>query len=124
MATKQSFGDFFKELRLRQGQTLREFCSANNFNPGNISKLERGILPPPQSDEKLAEYALALGIKKASSDWFEFFDLAAAGAGTIPSDIRENSEIVHRLPAFFRTLRDKKLSVEKLDALIKRIKVS
>lgn len=47
MKTKPLFGDFFKEKRIQKGFTLRGFCKAHGLDPGNISKLERGMLPPP-----------------------------------------------------------------------------
>ena len=46
-----TFGELFKKLRLRLGMTLRKFCEENDFDPGNISKLERGLLPAPQSEK-------------------------------------------------------------------------
>lgn len=119
-----NFGNLFKELRLRLGLTLRDFCLQNKFDPGNISKLERGIFPPPQNDEKLEEYAKALKLREGSEEWIEFFDRAAADTGRLPTDIHDDASIMHRLPAFFRTIRDKKLSAEQLDLLIKRIKDS
>jgi transcriptional regulator with XRE-family HTH domain len=51
------FGAFFKEMRIGQEMTLRHFCERHGYDPGNISKLERGLLPPPQSEAKLTEYA-------------------------------------------------------------------
>ena len=116
------FGEFFQDLRIRQGKTLRKFCADNGFDPGNISKLERGVLPPPQSKDKLAAYAGALGLKEGGDEWYEFFDLAAAEAGTMPADLVRDAGIASRLPVFFRTLRDKKLSGKQLDELIEKIK--
>ncbi len=43
------FGEYFKKKRLEIGKTLRQFCLENGLDPGNISKIERGILRPPQS---------------------------------------------------------------------------
>lgn len=117
-----SFGEYFKRLRVMQGATLRDFCIEKGFDAGNISKLERGLLPPPQNEGKLAEYAAALGIRRGSTEWYEFFDLAAADSGIVPQDLLSDSRVVSRLPAFFRTLRNKKLTAEKLDALIERLR--
>lgn len=119
-----SFGEYFKSLRLKRGLTLRDFCLQNGFDPGNISKLERGIFAPPQSDEKLRDYAKALGLREGGAEWIEFFDLAAAEGGRLPEDIRKDSSVIERLPAFFRTLRDKKLPGEALDKLIEKLKHS
>ena len=87
MTGRGKFGEFFKERRLELGLTLREFCRVNGFDPGNISKLERGILPPPHGEELRIRYAEALGIEKGSDDWLKFFDYAAAGTGQVPEDI-------------------------------------
>lgn len=115
------FGEFFKDKRAALGMTLRQFCLENGLDPGNVSKLERGLFPPPQH-EKLVEYAKLLDIKEGSDDWYRFFDLAAAEAGKIPQDILNDQEVVDKLPILFRTLRGKKVSDEKLNKLIRKIK--
>ena len=117
-----SFGDFFKEMRIRKGISLREFCLKHGLDPGNMSKIERGVLCPPQDMQKLKEYARYLGIKKGTSDWHKFVDLASAGAGRIPQDILSDKESVARLPVLFRTLRNKKLTKENLKELVEKLK--
>jgi len=78
------FGDYFKKKRLKIGKTLRQFCLEKGLDPGNVSKIERGILSPPQSREKLAHYAKCLGIVEGSDEWLEFFEIARTDAGRIP----------------------------------------
>ena len=121
---ERTFGSFFKELRAKRGLTLRMFCQRYKIDPGNTSKLERGLLPAPQSEKKLTEYAKALGLRKGSDDWYTFFDLAAADRGKIPSDVMEDEELVEKLPILFRTLRGQKVSKEKLNKLIDKIRSS
>jgi len=116
-----SFGEFFKSKRIALSKTLRQFCLESNLDPGNVSKLERGFLPPPQHD-KLIEYANLLKLKKGTDDWYKFFDLAAAENGKIPKDIMNDEEVVKELPVLFRTLRGEKISEEKLEKLIRKIK--
>ncbi|MBM3284723.1 MAG: helix-turn-helix transcriptional regulator, partial [Candidatus Aminicenantes bacterium] len=120
--SKSLFGEFFKNKRIEKGWTLRKFCELNGFDPGNISKIERGMLPPPTSGEKLERYALSLGLKRGSNDWLEFFDLAAASKGKIPADFLDDSDLVKKLPLIFRTIRGKKVSSKKLDDLIETIR--
>lgn len=120
--TWENFGQFFKELRIRQGITLREFCLKHDFDPGNISKLERGMLAPPQDVQKLRSYAKSLGVKEGSEEWHIFVDLACADAGRIPQDIMSDRQMVSKLPVLFRTLRGKKLSKEVLKELIEKLK--
>ena len=114
-----AFGAYFRELRARLNLTLRQFCIANGYDAGNISKLERGRLPAPSSDEKLRGYARALKVKKGTEEWNTFFDLAAVSRRQIPEDIMKDEELVQRLPRLFRTLRGQNAQ---LDALIKKIR--
>jgi len=79
-------------------------------------------MPPPTSHKKLEAYALALGIKEASDDWYNFFDNAAASSGNIPSYMMSDAELVKKLPLVFRTLRGEKISPEKLDELAELIR--
>ncbi len=118
----KSFGSVFKDCRVSTGLTLRAFCNRHKLDPGNLSKLERGILPPPESDSKIEEYAAMLGLKRGSSAWYEFFDLAAAERGRIPADLLSDDEVLGKLPVLFRTLRGAKISDRHLDQLIERIR--
>lgn len=122
MAIKGSFGDYFKNKRIEKGYTLREFCKKFGLDPGNMSKIERGLLPAPASKEKLEELASYLGLKKGSEEYLEFFDLAAAARGELPKDILSDDEIVRALPLIYRTIRGKKVSKKILDELIETIR--
>lgn len=119
---RNAFGAFFKELRIARKMTLRQFCEVHGYDPGNISKLERGLLPPPESEAKLADFARALRIRRGSDAWYQFFDLARAARGKLPPEILRQRDVVARLPLLFRTLRGQKVSAEKLDELIAMIR--
>jgi transcriptional regulator with XRE-family HTH domain len=116
------FGEFFKKRRIELGKTLRRFCLDNKLDPGNISKLERGMLPPPTSEDKLSHYAQCLKIEKGSDEWYEFFDLAHATAGKIPKEILSDKEVLSKLPLVFRTLRGQKLTKSQLRKLSEEMK--
>jgi len=122
MAIKTTFGEYFKAKRIEKGFTLREFCKKYGLDPGNISKLERGLLPPPASREKLEEYATFLGLKRGNDEWLEFFDRAAASRGELPKDFLDDDEVLKALPIIFRTIRGKKVSREMLNELIDKIR--
>lgn len=115
------FGTYFKEKRLKLDLSLREFCQKHGLDPGNLSKLERGILPPPTSTQKLEEYAVCLQIEKGSDEWFEFFDLASSETGKIPPDLMNDQALVNKLPLFFRTVRGQKVPRKDLEELVKLI---
>lgn len=116
--TSINFGLLFRSKRISLGFTLRSFCERYHFDPGNISKLERNILPPTIDEEKLEGYAESLKISKGSSEWIEFFDLAHIARGTVPQDIKNNPKIMSFLPAFYRTARGEKLDKKKIQKLI------
>ena len=122
MQIKPLFGEFFKEKRIEKGFTLRMFCKNFGLDPGNVSKMERGLLNPPGSREKLEKYTSYLGIEKGSDAWIEFFDRASACKGEIPIEILENDELMKSLPLIFRTFRSKKVSKKVVNDLIERIK--
>lgn len=122
MTNTKTFGNYFHEKRRACGLTLREFCRIHNLDAGNISKIERNLLPPPHSKEILTKYTNALGINKGSDEWFEFFDLAATAAGRIPSDIASDNELMNALPVLFRAIRNKDLEEDNLRNLVNTIR--
>ena len=115
------FGEFFKARRQALGLTLREFCLKHKLDPGNISRLERGLLPPPRDGNRLAEYAKCLGLKKGNGVWHAFFDLAAVSKGRIPAELMEDEDLVAKLPLIFRALRGERFTNKQLDALVKKV---
>ena len=94
------FGTFFRGMRAKAGLSLREFCIENGFDPGNISRLERGLVPPPESREKLDQYSRALRLKKGSDDCYLFYDLAAAERGRIPDDVMKDESLSTVCPSY------------------------
>ncbi len=120
--TQYRFGALFEELRQRSKLTLREFCKRAGSDPANISRMERGLMPPPKGREILERYASVLGLEEATDDWYRFFDLAAADQGIVPADIMDDAELVKALPVFFRTLRGQKPTAEELRRIAEKIK--
>jgi transcriptional regulator with XRE-family HTH domain len=116
------FGEFVKERRIEKGVSLREFCKRIEIDASNWSKVERGMLAPPQDEEKLKKIARALGIKFGSALWEEMKDKANIDAGIIPEDILSDEEVLNSLPMFFRTIRSEKPTPEELDKLINIIR--
>ena len=121
MAT-MNFGAYHKEKRIALGLTLRVFCLRFDFDPGNVSRIERGRVKPPADPDVLTRHAKALSLKKGSDDWVTFFDLAAAGRGEIPADLLSDDDVVAKLPVVFRTLRGDKVDPSRIDALIDLIR--
>jgi len=118
----KKFGQMLYDLRISRGFTLREMCRRVNYDPSNWSKIERGKISPPADKKTLELWARALGIKKDSEDMDEFVYRANIAQGIIPVDILKESEIVANLPAFFRTLKNKKPTKQEIDNIINLIK--
>jgi transcriptional regulator with XRE-family HTH domain len=119
-----SFAEFFRMRRKEHRITLRDFCEKASADPANISRMERGAMPPPQDSDILARYAHALDIRDGSDEWYAFMDLAAADRGIIPQDIMDDKELVKQLPVFFRTLRGQKPDEADLRNVIEKIRRS
>ena len=112
------FGELVKELRLKRGFGLREFCRKFEHDPGNWSKVERGLIYPPEDTKQLEIWAEQLGIEKKSKEWFDFFDFASLTKGKIPDEMLNKKEVLDSLPIFFKTARGQKPTKEELEKLL------
>ena len=122
--SRNPFGDLLRRLRTERKVTLRAFCLENGFDPGNFSRLERGLYPAPKSQHLLEKYAKAFGLEPGTDGWLEFFDAAAVSKGQLPPDLLTDAELVEKLPVLFRTLRGKPVPSEELDELVDVIRRS
>ena len=117
----QKFGENLKILRINKGLSLRGACKLAGYDPSNWSKIERGKISPPSDQNVLHSWAKVLGIK-TKADIEKFIDEAIVAQGIIPEDILSRKNVVKYLPAFFRTLRNKKPTKEEIDRLIELIR--
>lgn len=117
----KKFGKFLKNLRIKRELSLRKICRITGYDPSNWSKIERGKMSPPSDEKILLKWAKILGIKN-KKDIQDFIDKAIIAQGIIPQDILSQSNTVGYLPAFFRTLRNKKPTKKEIDRLIELIR--
>ncbi len=117
-----NFGPFARQIRVRLGETLRQFCARVGLDPAYISRIERGLLAPPQDQAKLDYYAESLGLTRDTDDWQTFMDLAATAAGRLPQDALKNEQLMACLPSFLRSMRGQRVSDEDLDRLVEMIR--
>lgn len=117
---KKKFGQILKNSRIKKGLTLRSASRIANYDPSNWSKIERGKMSPPSDKKILRKWARVLGISNPK-EIQEFIDEAYLSQGIIPEDILSQDNIVDFLPAFFRTLRNKKPTKQEIDQLIRLI---
>ena len=117
------FNELFREYRMMHG-TVRQFAKEHGYDVAYISRLENGIITPPKDNDKLEKFATCLGLKKGTDRWQEFFDLAAVAKNELPADLQDNERVAKILPAFYRTLRNKRLDEDDVEKLLELIKKS
>ena len=118
----KKFGVLLKDLRIKKELSLRQVCKLTKYDPSNWSKIERGIMSPPSDEETLKKWVKVLGLAGNKKQIQEFIDEAIISQGIIPQDILSQSKIVEYLPAFFRTLRNKKPTKKEINQLLKLIR--
>ena len=116
------FGPFARQIRVQLGETLRHFCARVSLDPAYVSRIERGLLAPPQDQAKLDYYAESLGLVRGTDEWQTFMDQAATAAGRLPQDALKNEQLMACLPAFLRTMRGQRVEDEDLDHLVEMIR--
>lgn len=116
----KKFGAMLNKLRTENNLSIRDVCKLVSYDPSNWSKVERGLIPAPTEEKILKSWAKALRVKK--EDIQDFMDNAIIAQSLIPSDILEKNEMLQLMPAFFRTVRNKKPSKKELDDLVDLIK--
>jgi transcriptional regulator with XRE-family HTH domain len=117
-----TFGEYVKVRRTELGFTLRQFAAAKGYDVAYISRIENGILSAPADQDKTKALAVALNLAPRSVEWVEFFDMAAASRNEIPEDLKNNPFVPRLMPAFYRTLRQGKISDEEIKELVDLLK--
>lgn len=92
----RSFGKYVRKQRLAllakdKGYSLRRVALASGLEPSFLSKIERGIAPPP-SEAKIKSLAEVIG---------EDADMLLALAGKVSSDLQE---VIRQRPRLFAEL--------------------
>jgi transcriptional regulator with XRE-family HTH domain len=124
MSTAETFGELLHDLRIAAELTLRRFSTEAGVDPGNVSRWERGQLPPPGHSATLERMAESLGLQRASTEWQDFMDRAAADAGKLPEDLRNDAAVMAKMPVLFRSLRGNGPTEEQLRELFEKLKES
>jgi hypothetical protein len=89
MVKDMSFGALFRALRIKNKETLRQYCLKRNLDTGNISKLERNLISPPMTYRQLEQYLSGLEYDQLEFD----FLLTAAQNFHIAKAVRRLSKL-------------------------------
>lgn len=112
-----SFGKILRQKRVDNNVTLREFARITGYDPSNVSKIERGITPPPATIV-LKGWAPVLRLDVGTPEYQDFMDSASLARNRIPED----SPAAFRnklLPAMLRTVRSQNMTEQDFERLIK-----
>lgn len=115
--TKETFGQYLKQLRLAAGYGLRRFAALIEMKASNLCDIEHNRRAMPS--EYLEPVAEALGLAQRSQEWNKFFDLARK-ADELPADVQH---VAGRrfVPALLRTINNAQLSDSEIKKLIEDI---
>lgn len=113
-----AFGEFVKAVRLKNEITAREAAEDSGILPSNFSKMEHGLLAPPQNGAKQRKIATAIGLAVGSEEEARFFDLAGFAVGATPVDVSEIISREEALPLLLRTIGNKRLGTNEIERLV------
>ena len=118
---QNTFGGLVTARRAELRLTLRDCAIRAGIDPGNLSKIERGRLAPPQDAGLLARLVEALELK-GSEEGQRLIDVAAVQNGRIPTDIVQNAALVGALPILLRTVNNRQLDETQVARLLEMIR--
>lgn len=114
-----TFGEFVKSKRIESRMTLREFCRQfQETDPSNWSKVERGVMPPPDTwffFERLSKL-----LKLSDEETAHAKDLAEISRGKLPADL-QTPEILAKLPLIFMALRNPAFTPDEFEAMLRAV---
>src|SRR5262245_25979065 len=73
---KDEFGRLVRNHRERLGMTINQLARKVDMDQGLLSKIERGLRPPPQIVPHVQRIANALGLEPKSADFKELTETA------------------------------------------------
>lgn len=113
------FGEYLKLLRSEKEISLRTLAKQIDMDAGNLSKMERGVINPPQNEEIINKFTTAL--KLDDNQRKKLIDLASSSNGEYPMDIKEDLVDYTAIPILLRTISNKRLSEDEILNLTEKI---
>ena len=116
------FGKYLKGLRKASGKPARIVALEAGMQPSNYSRLEYGVLNPPQTRAKLDRLAKAVGVPDDGVEMARFYDLAAQANKSTPVDLADIISKDDAIPLMLRTLGSKKLTKQEIEDIVKLVR--
>jgi len=121
--TAETFGGLLKKIRLEGAKVgLRAFAELIDWQPSNLSNLERGRLVPPADPQTIANICDALGLSEEDPRRAKLFDLAAKERNAVPADVAQAIKEQPGIPVLVRAVANRRLDDDKLKKLAEYIK--
>jgi transcriptional regulator with XRE-family HTH domain len=117
-----NFGKLLKERRAENRLTLRDFAARAGIDPGNLSKIERGRMEPPQDPSILDRLCRALEYPDGDPRGDELRYVAAVQNGRIPSPLLTDEEVAARLPLLLQVVHVRHQEGLDIDRLVEAIR--
>jgi transcriptional regulator with XRE-family HTH domain len=119
----ETFGSLLKKLRLEEAKKgLRAFAELIDWQPSNLSNLERGRISPPAGHKSIMDICDALGLSADDLRRTELIDLAARERNAVPGDVAEAIKEQHGIPVLVRAVASRRLEDDQLRDLADYIK--
>ena len=117
----KTFGELLRKIRLEEAKLgLRAFAELIDWQPSNLSNLERGRTKPPADQQTIQDICDALGLAENDPRRARFFDLAARKG--VPSDVAEAMKRQPGIPVLVRAVANRRLDDDKLRELAEYVK--
>jgi len=117
-----AFGTYLKSLRKASGKAARIVALEAGMQPSNYSRLEYGVINPPQIKAKLDRLARAVGIIDNEAEMARFYDLAAMANQSIPLDLADIISKDDAVPLMLRTLGNKRLTKQEVEEIVRLVR--
>ncbi len=112
------FGEYLREMLMEKRMSLRELSRRSKIDVSNLSKMERGVVYPPQKRQTLIKIASAIELDEQQKQ--RLIELAALVNGMVPVDlshVKKNKAI----PLLLRAINNKKLGEEQVEKLARLV---
>lgn len=113
----ETFGTRLRAMRLAAGLSLPKFCRQTGLDSGNYSRIERGLIRPPQDHGKMEPIRAALGLGPEDDDWAYLLLLADMEWDALPRRLLKDERIRPLLPALLQELAGGRLTERRVEAL-------
>ena len=118
---RHAFGKLVTARRAALRLTLRDCAIRSGISAGNLSKIERGRLAPPQNTEVLSRLSGALELDSAEARK-SLMDVASIEKGRAPAAVVKDADLAGSLPLLLPTVSSRPLDETGFARLLEMIR--